>query len=109
MRAAALRDGEIVVRDDVPEPVPGFGQVLVAGARRAASAAPTCTSPSTAPTMLALGDEMEGVPDLGAAAESTSPRDVFMGHEFAAEVLEVGPDTDGPPRRARSSRRSRSC
>ena len=24
-------------------------------------------------------------------------KDVFMGHEFSAEVLEAGPDTDAPP------------
>ena len=30
MRAAVLRDGRMVLRDDVPEPVPGPGQVLVA-------------------------------------------------------------------------------
>ena len=30
MRSAVLRDGAMVVRDDVPEPVPGPGQVLVA-------------------------------------------------------------------------------
>ena len=29
MRSAVLRAGEIVVRDDVPDPVPEFGQVLV--------------------------------------------------------------------------------
>ena len=29
MRAAVLRNGELRVREDVPEPVPGFGQVLV--------------------------------------------------------------------------------
>ena len=29
MRAAVLRSGEIVVRDDVPDPEPAFGQVLV--------------------------------------------------------------------------------
>jgi threonine dehydrogenase-like Zn-dependent dehydrogenase len=29
MRAVALRSGEIHVRDDVPEPRPGFGDVLV--------------------------------------------------------------------------------
>ena len=23
--------------------------------------------------------------------------DVFMGHEFSAEVLEAGPDTEAPP------------
>ena len=29
MRASVLRDGRMVLRDDVPEPVPGPGQVLV--------------------------------------------------------------------------------
>jgi len=45
--------------------------------------------------MLALGDEMEGLPDLGQARVDLG-RDVHMGHEFAAEVLEVGPDTVAP-------------
>ena len=30
MRASVLRDGRMVYRDDVPDPVPGPGQVLVA-------------------------------------------------------------------------------
>ncbi|MFZ0907517.1 MAG: alcohol dehydrogenase catalytic domain-containing protein, partial [Mycobacterium sp.] len=30
MRAAVLREGRMVYRDDVPEPVPESGQVLVA-------------------------------------------------------------------------------
>ena len=29
MRASVLRDGRMVLRDDVPEPEPGPGQVLV--------------------------------------------------------------------------------
>ena len=37
-----------------------------------------------------------GMPDFGDAAGSTSASDVFMGHEFAAEVLEAGPDTAAP-------------
>ncbi len=45
--------------------------------------------------MLALTDQVEGVPDLGGPPIDLS-RDVFMGHEFAAEVLEIGPDTVGP-------------
>ena len=46
--------------------------------------------------MLGLGGRMEGHADLGAPPLDLG-RDVFMGHEFAAEVLEVGPDTVGPP------------
>ncbi len=46
--------------------------------------------------MLALGQEMEGVSELGTAPDIDLDRDVFMGHEFSAEVLEVGPDTIGP-------------
>jgi threonine dehydrogenase-like Zn-dependent dehydrogenase len=45
--------------------------------------------------MLALGEQMEGTPDLGGPAVDLD-RDVFMGHEFSAEVLELGPDTVGP-------------
>ena len=47
--------------------------------------------------MLALGKQMGGMPDHGRRApSSTSSQDVYMGHEFCAEVLEVGPDTVGP-------------
>jgi threonine dehydrogenase-like Zn-dependent dehydrogenase len=95
MRAAALHGGQIVVRDDVSDPVPGFGQVSVA-----VKACGICGSDlhfaAHGEQMLALTDELEGVPDLGAPPVDLSA-DVFMGHEFAAEVLELGPDTVGPP------------
>jgi threonine dehydrogenase-like Zn-dependent dehydrogenase len=94
MRAAALHDGHITVRDDVPEPVPGFGQVLVA-----VKACGICGSDLHFAThgadMLALGAEIEGVPDLGAPPVDLSA-DVFMGHEFAAEILDAGPETPSP-------------
>jgi threonine dehydrogenase-like Zn-dependent dehydrogenase len=94
MRAAVLRDGEMLVRDDVAEPVPALGQVLVQ-----VKACGICGSDlhftRHGQTMLDLGDQMEGVPDMGDAPLDTA-RDVFMGHEFAAEVLEVGPDTVAP-------------
>ncbi len=45
--------------------------------------------------MLALSDAMEGTPDLGGPPVDLGA-DVFMGHEFSAEVLELGPDTSGP-------------
>jgi threonine dehydrogenase-like Zn-dependent dehydrogenase len=94
MRAAVLRRGELLVRDDVTEPVPEFGTVLVE-----VKACGICGSDlhfaKHGATLLALGREMEGVAELG-APDLDLDRDVFMGHEFTAEVLEVGPDTLGP-------------
>ena len=46
--------------------------------------------------MLDLADQMGGMPDFG-DARPTLDRDVYMGHEFAGEILEVGPDTIAPP------------
>lgn len=94
MRAVALHGGEIVVRDDVPDPTPGSGQALVRVA-----ACGICGSDlhfaKHGAEMMALTDEMEGVPDFGAPTLDLDA-DVFMGHEFSAEVVELGPDTTGP-------------
>ena len=94
MRAAVLRDGRMHVRDDVAEPEPSLGQVLVQ-----VKACGICGSDlhftRHGQTMLDLGEQMEGLPDMGDAPLDTG-RDVFMGHEFSAEVLEVGPDTVAP-------------
>jgi threonine dehydrogenase-like Zn-dependent dehydrogenase len=94
MRAAVLRGGQMVVRDDVDDPVPGLGQVLVE-----VKACGICGSDmhfaKHGATMVELMGQMRGTPDLGVPRVDLA-RDVFMGHEFAAEVLDVGPDTDGP-------------
>jgi threonine dehydrogenase-like Zn-dependent dehydrogenase len=94
MRAAVLRKGEVVVRDDAPDPIPAFGQILAE-----VKACGICGSDlhfvHHGATMLALGEEMEGVPEVSHPRVDLD-RDVFMGHEFAAEVLEIGPDTVGP-------------
>ena len=94
MKAAVLRRGAMYVRDDVEDPRPGLGQLLVEVA-----ACGICGSDlhfvHHGATMLELGGRMEGTPDLGRVPPDLS-RDVFMGHEFAARVLEVGPDTVGP-------------
>lgn len=94
MRSAVMRSGAVVVREDVAEPVPAFGQALVQ-----VKACGICGSDlhfvKHGGAMMALAAEMEGLPRIGVGPPDLS-RDVFMGHEFAAEVLEVGPDTLGP-------------
>jgi threonine dehydrogenase-like Zn-dependent dehydrogenase len=91
MRAAVLRAGAMLVRDDVPEPVPGPGQVLVA-----VKACGICGSDlhfaSHGNQMLAAGAEMEGMRDTLSGIDLSA--DIYMGHEFSAEILEAGPDTD---------------
>ena len=94
MRAAVLRDGEIVVRDDVPEPEPQFGQVLV-HVRACGICGSDLHFARHGATMLELGDRMGGLPDLGMPRLDLG-RDVHMGHEFCAEVIEAGPDTVAP-------------
>jgi threonine dehydrogenase-like Zn-dependent dehydrogenase len=95
MRAAVLNNGEILVRDDTPEPEPGPGQVLVQ-----VKACGICGSDlhfaKHGAQMLALGKRMEGVPQLGGGDELDLSRDVYMGHEFAAELLDTGPGTEVP-------------
>jgi threonine dehydrogenase-like Zn-dependent dehydrogenase len=94
MRAAVLRDGRMTVRDDVEEPVPGPGQLLVE-----VKACGICGSDlhfaKHGAELVGLMREMGGGPYLGGHVVDLD-RDVFMGHEFAAEVLELGPDTTGP-------------
>lgn len=95
MRAVALHRGAVVVRDDVPEPEPVFGTVLVQ-----VKACGICGSDlhfaRHGAEMQELSRSMKGVADLG-TPELDLDRDVWMGHEFAAEVLEAGPDTMAPP------------
>jgi threonine dehydrogenase-like Zn-dependent dehydrogenase len=95
MRAAVLRGGEVVVRDDVPEPVPELGQVLV-GVKACGICGSDLHFVRHGPTLLRLAGEMSGLPEVGAPTVDLG-RDVFMGHEFAAEVLEAGPGTVAPP------------
>jgi threonine dehydrogenase-like Zn-dependent dehydrogenase len=94
MRAAVLRGGRMIVRDDVDDPVPGFGQALVR-VRACGICGSDLHFAKHGSSMVELIDQMRGTPDLGVPRVDLA-RDVFMGHEFAAEVLEVGPGTDGP-------------
>jgi 2-desacetyl-2-hydroxyethyl bacteriochlorophyllide A dehydrogenase len=94
MKAAVLRDGRMVV-DDVPEPEPGEGQVLVQ-----TLACGICGSDlhtvKHADEMVRLSEESAKSAGDGISMFVFDPkRDVVMGHEFAAEVLEVGPGAFG--------------
>ena len=90
MRAVVLRSGRLVV-EDVAEPAPGEGEVLVA-----VRACGICGSDlhfvDHGADFLRLSGEAYGLDrpmvDLS--------RDVRMGHEFSAEVIESGPNTSGP-------------
>ncbi|OBH15670.1 zinc-binding dehydrogenase [Mycolicibacter sinensis] len=91
MRAAVLRDGRMVYRDDVPEPTPGPGQVLVE-----VTACGICGSDlhfaAHGDQVLAATQSMSGSPSASASVDLGA--DIFMGHEFSARVLEAGPGTD---------------
>lgn len=93
MRAAVLRDGRMVLRDDVPEPVPGPGQVLV-GVKACGICGSDLHFAKHGQDVLGVAEQMEGLPVGQVRVDLSS--DVFLGHEFSAEVLEAGPDTEAP-------------
>ena len=85
MRAAVMRNKTLVV-DDVPDPVPGEGQILVR-----TIACGICGSDLH---FLRYADQMSDMAvDLGVPSRYDLSKDIVMGHEFSAEVLEVGPNT----------------
>lgn len=92
MRAAVMRQGRIVAAE-VPEPTPGPGQVLVK-----TLACGICGSDLHA---LKHGEQMVRVSreiDQYAFVMDLS-RDVVMGHEFCAEILDFGPGCERKLRR----------
>jgi len=90
MRASVLRDGRMVYRDDVPDPVPGPGQVLVA-VRACGICGSDLHFAAHGARVLEMSNQVAG--DAGGMDVDLN-RDIFMGHEFSAEVLEAGPDTE---------------
>jgi threonine dehydrogenase-like Zn-dependent dehydrogenase len=94
VKSAVLRAGGVLVRDDVPDPAPGFGQVLVK-VRACGICGSDLHFAKHGADMVERGAQMKGMPELGLQRPDLS-RDIFMGHEFSAEVLDYGPDTVGP-------------
>ncbi|MGN6337269.1 zinc-binding dehydrogenase [Mycobacterium sp.] len=93
MRAAVLRDGRMVYRDDVPDPIPEAGQVLV-GVRACGICGSDLHFAAHGAQVLAMSDRVAGA---SGAMHVDLNHDVFMGHEFSAEILEAGPDTETHP------------
>lgn len=93
MRAAVLRDGRMVYGDDVPEPIPETGQVLV-GVRACGICGSDLHFAAHGAQVLQMSDRVAG----GAGGMRVDlDHDIFMGHEFSAEILEAGPDTETHP------------
>jgi 2-desacetyl-2-hydroxyethyl bacteriochlorophyllide A dehydrogenase len=94
MRAAVLRDGRMVERADVSEPMPEPGQVLV-GVKACGICGSDLHFAKHGADALELNNQIDGFGGSG-GIEIDLNRDIFMGHEFSAEVLEAGPDTEAP-------------
>ncbi|MEE2855466.1 MAG: zinc-binding dehydrogenase [Actinomycetota bacterium] len=93
MRAAVLRDGRMVYRDDVPDPIPEAGQVLV-GVRACGICGSDLHFAAHGAQVLEMSDRVAG----GTGGMHVDLRhDIFMGHEFSVEILEAGPDTETHP------------
>jgi len=96
-----MRQGRLVV-DDTDDPRPDTGQLLVR-----ILACGICGSDlhflRHGETLVSMTDAM--LPSMGSKGMGMAPidlsRDIVMGHEFCAEVVELGPDTSGPAPGAR--------
>ncbi len=82
MRAAIMRAGKIVV-DQIAAPVPGAGEVLVK-----TLSCGICGSDLHA---LKHGDQFVENLGSGSGFDMDLSRDIVMGHEFCAEILDFGP------------------
>jgi threonine dehydrogenase-like Zn-dependent dehydrogenase len=87
MRAAVMRNSQIVV-DTVPDPEPGAGEVLVR-----TLACGICGSDLHALTH--ASKMVEAMRETATPFHLDPSRDLVMGHEFCAEVVDYGPDSAG--------------
>lgn len=91
MRATVMRNSQLVV-DTVPDPVPGEGEVLVK----------TLECGICGSDLHALKHAtrlVEVARETGTPFNLDPSRDVVMGHEFCAEVVDLGPNTSAAVRR----------
>jgi len=87
MRAAVMRNQQIVV-DEIADPVPGPGEVLAE-----TIACGICGSDLHA--LVHSAELIKVAIDTGLSAMAwDQTRDVVMGHEFSARILELGPGVD---------------
>jgi threonine dehydrogenase-like Zn-dependent dehydrogenase len=85
VRAAVMRNKTLVI-DDIPAPEPGPGEVLVK-----TLACGICGSDLH---ILTHGDRViENLLRSGSPLVMDLSRDLIMGHEFCAEIIDYGPDT----------------
>jgi len=85
MRAAVMREGRLIV-DTVADPTPGPGEVLVK-----TLACGICSSDLHA---LKFAPQLaESARESGMPFQLDVTRDVVMGHEFCAEIVDFGADT----------------
>ena len=90
MRAAVMRNSQLVV-DTIPDPVPAEGEVLVK-----TLACGICGSDLHA--LKHAHKMVETAQETGAPFVLDLTRDVVMGHEFCAEVIDYGPRSSGAVR-----------
>jgi threonine dehydrogenase-like Zn-dependent dehydrogenase len=83
MRAAVLRGGVIEARE-VPDPVPAEGQLLVRSL-----ACGICAS-----DLHFMDNPEAGADDDSGMSTYDQDVDIVMGHEYCAEVIDYGPNTD---------------
>src|SRR5258705_5323094 len=99
MRAAVLREGGMVERADGPEPIPEPGQVLV-GVKACGICGSDLHFAKYGADVLELNNQIDGFGGSG-GKEIDLKRDIFIGHEFSAQVLEAGPHNHAPATRTR--------
>lgn len=92
MRAAVMRNRAIVV-DTLPDPEPRSGEVLVRTLACGICGSDLHALKHADRMAEAMRESSNGA--MGDAFGMDASRDLVMGHEFCAEVIDYGPDTQG--------------